>query len=43
VVEAATFPVIVVPRGVTVRFDGGASTEPQPAEPPEPSAPPISA
>jgi len=43
VVEAATFPVIVVPRGVTVRFDGAASTEPQPSEPSEPSAPPVSA
>ncbi len=30
-VEAATFPVVVVPRGVTVRFDAGASTGP--AEP----------
>lgn len=42
VVEAATFPVIVVPRGVTVRFDDAAPAEPQPEEPPEP-APPVSA
>ncbi len=40
VVEAATFPVIVVPRGVGIHFDG-AAPEPQP-EPPEP-APPVSA
>jgi nucleotide-binding universal stress UspA family protein len=37
-VEAATYPVIVVPRGVTVRFDSGPSAEPQ-----APSAPAVSA
>jgi nucleotide-binding universal stress UspA family protein len=42
-VEAATFPVIVVPRGVTVRFDAGAPAAPQGSEPSEPSAPPVSA
>jgi nucleotide-binding universal stress UspA family protein len=43
VVEAATYPAIVVPRGVTVRFDGSAKSEPQPpAEPSEP-VPPVSA
>jgi nucleotide-binding universal stress UspA family protein len=40
-VEAATFPVIVVPRGVTVRFDGGPS--PAPSAPAEGSAPPVGA
>lgn len=42
-VEAATFPVIVVPRGVTVRFDAAAPAAPQSPESSEPSAPPISA
>jgi nucleotide-binding universal stress UspA family protein len=43
VVEAATYPVIVVPRGVTIHFDSSPASEPQP--PPEPSepAPPVSA
>jgi nucleotide-binding universal stress UspA family protein len=41
VVEAATFPVIVVPRGVTIRFDAAAPRSSQP--PSEPSAPPVSA
>jgi nucleotide-binding universal stress UspA family protein len=42
-VEAATYPVMVVPRGVTVRFDSGASSAPRPPEPPEGAAPPVSA
>jgi nucleotide-binding universal stress UspA family protein len=42
VVEAATYPVIVVPRGVTIRFDSTAA-EPQSPDSAEPSAPPISA
>jgi nucleotide-binding universal stress UspA family protein len=42
-VEAATFPVIVVPRGTAVRFDAGTAASPQPGEPSEPSAPPVSA
>jgi nucleotide-binding universal stress UspA family protein len=37
-VEAATYPVIVVPRGVTIRFDAAA-----PSEPPSPSEPAVSA
>ncbi len=37
-VEAATYPVLVVPRGVTVRFDAAA---PEPQD--EPEAPPVSA
>lgn len=33
-VEAATYPVIVIPRGTTIRFDSGASPEPEsPSEP----------
>jgi nucleotide-binding universal stress UspA family protein len=33
-VEAATYPVIVVPRGTTIRFDSGSAPEPQaPSEP----------
>lgn len=40
-VEAATYPVLVVPRGVTIRFDAPA---PQPQAPQdEPEAPPVSA
>src|SRR5512146_2597967 len=40
-VEAATYPVLVVPRGVTIRFDAAA---PAPAVPQdEPEAPPVSA
>jgi nucleotide-binding universal stress UspA family protein len=42
-VEAAAFPVIVVPRGVTVRFDSAAPAAPQAPEPAEPSAPPVGA
>jgi nucleotide-binding universal stress UspA family protein len=37
VVEAATFPVIVVPRGVTVSFDGGPPVAPQSEEPTAPA------
>ena len=40
-VEAATYPVLVVPRGVTIRFDA-AAPEPQ-APQDEPEAPPVSA
>jgi nucleotide-binding universal stress UspA family protein len=40
-VEAASYPVIVVPRGVTIRFDSGQAT-PAPDES-EPSAPSVSA
>ena len=41
-VEAATYPVLVVPRGVTIRFD--AAAEPQtPPQQDEPEAPPVSA
>jgi nucleotide-binding universal stress UspA family protein len=40
-VEAATYPVLVVPRGVTIRFDP-AAPEPQ-APQDEPEAPPVSA
>ncbi len=33
-VEAATYPVVVVPRGTTIRFDSGPSAEPEsPSEP----------
>ena len=39
-VEAATYPVLVVPRGVTIRFDAAA---PEPRAPQdEPDAPPVS-
>jgi nucleotide-binding universal stress UspA family protein len=40
-VEAASYPVLVVPRGVTIRFDA-AAPEPQ-APQDEPEAPPVSA
>jgi nucleotide-binding universal stress UspA family protein len=41
-VEAASYPVLVVPRGVTIRFD--AATEPQtPPQSDEPEAPAVSA
>jgi nucleotide-binding universal stress UspA family protein len=42
-VEAATYPVLVVPRGVAIRFDSAAPVAPQPAEPSEPAAPPVGA
>jgi nucleotide-binding universal stress UspA family protein len=41
-VEAATYPVLVVPRGVTIRFDA-AAPEPQAPQPEEPAAPSVSA
>ena len=40
-VEAATYPVLVVPRGVAIRFDA-AAPEPQ-APQDDPEAPPVSA
>jgi nucleotide-binding universal stress UspA family protein len=40
-VEAATYPVMVVPRGVTIRFDAGATSQPQ--QPEQPDSPPITA
>jgi nucleotide-binding universal stress UspA family protein len=40
-VEAATCPVLVVPRGVPIRFDAPAATQPQ--EPEQPSSPPVTA
>ena len=43
-VEAATYPVLVVPRGVTVRFDAAASEpEPQAPQSEEPTEPSVSA
>jgi len=43
-VEAATYPVLVVPRGVTVRFDAAASApEPQAPQSEEPTEPSVSA
>lgn len=40
-VEAATYPVLVVPRGVAIRFDASAPATSSPQD--EPEAPPVSA
>jgi len=40
-VEAAICPVLVVPRGVTIRFDAPASATPQ--QPEQPDSPPVTA
>jgi nucleotide-binding universal stress UspA family protein len=40
-VEAATCPVLVVPRGVTIRFDAAAPAPPQ--QPEQPDSPPVTA
>jgi nucleotide-binding universal stress UspA family protein len=44
-VEAATYPVLVVPRGVTIRFDAASpsASEPQSPQSEEPTAPSVSA
>lgn len=43
-VEAATYPVLVVPRGVTIRFDSSApQVEPQPPQSEDPTAPSVTA